>query len=263
MFGQTFQTSDLASIAALVLLEGLLSADNALVLAVMVRHLPKDERQRALLYGLGGAFVLRLVAILLASVVLQLWWLQAIGALYLIVMPIKHFLSKRGHENKPKPVGAGFWPTVIAVELTDVAFAIDSVLAGVSFVDNQQSKIWVVYCGAMVGILLLRFAAGLFVKLLDRYPVLDHVAYSLVGWVGVKLAFLATHSLDRVNPQLIAGHVPELPTAIFWSVLAIIAIGGSAIAVKMGRPATEDGDEEAEGVQDACDEMRIGRDEPK
>src|SRR4051794_36194650 len=91
--GQSFQTGDIASVVALVLLEGLLSADNALVLAIMVRHLPKQQQQRALLYGLVGAFVFRLVAILLASFVLKLWWLQAIGAAYLLYLPFKHFLK--------------------------------------------------------------------------------------------------------------------------------------------------------------------------
>ena len=88
MFGQTFDLPDLGSVGSLILLEGLLSADNALVLALMVRHLKEDEQKRALLYGLGGAFVFRFIAIMFASVVLQQWWLQAIGAAYLIYLPL-------------------------------------------------------------------------------------------------------------------------------------------------------------------------------
>src|SRR5438128_9407511 len=122
-FNQTFRPSDLAGVGALVVLEALLSADNALVLAIMVRHLPKDLRQKALLYGLGGAFVFRFIAILFASVVLQQWWLQAIGSAYLLFLPIKHFIKARQDSDttRAKPVGAGFWQTVIAVELTDIA----------------------------------------------------------------------------------------------------------------------------------------------
>jgi YkoY family integral membrane protein len=246
MFGQTFHTSDLAGVAALVVLEALLSADNALVLAIMVRHLPKDLQKKALLYGLGGAFVFRLVAILFAAVVLRQWWLQAIGAAYLLILPIKHFIahSKKGDENV-KPVGAGFWQTVIAVEMTDIAFAIDSVLAGVTFIDNKPNKLWVVYFGAIIGIILLRFAAGVFVRVLERYPVLDHVAYLLVGWVGVKLAFLAGHTY---SPQ-----VPHMPTPIFWGVLLTLAIVGTAVAIKNARPITEEDEEIAEEVEDAQD----------
>lgn len=238
MFGQTFHIPDLAAVAFLVLLEGLLSADNALVLAIMVRHLPRDQQRKALLYGLGGAFVFRLVAILFAAVVLRQWWLQAVGAAYLIYLPIKHFRAKaRGPHVKA--VKGGFWATVVAVELTDIAFAVDSVLAGVTFVDNRPDKIWVVYFGAIVGIVLLRLAAGVFIRLLERYPTLDHVAYLLVGWVGVKLSFLAGHTYEKYHPGEIAFSIPEMPKLIFWGVLLAIAIVGGWIAVKRPREVEE------------------------
>lgn len=230
-FGQSFNPGDLASVAFLVLLEGLLSADNALVLAIMVRHLQQSDQKKALLYGLGGAFAFRLVAILLATYVLQLWWLQAVGAVYLLSLPIRHFIQ---HNSKKKavPVKAGFWRTVALVELTDIAFAIDSVLAGVTFVNNRQDKIWVVYAGAVIGIVLLRFAAALFIKLLDRFPALDHVAYILVGWVGVKLAFLAGNRFSERNPGWLS--IPELNHVVFWAVLLSIAILGSLLAIRGG-----------------------------
>ncbi len=232
--GQSFQTGDIASVVALVLLEGLLSADNALVLAIMVRHLPKEKQQRALLYGLIGAFAFRLIAILLASFVLRLWWLQALGAAYLLFLPVKHFLRRQNPQDA-KPVGLSFWRTVVAVEITDMAFAVDSVLAGVTFVGNRHEKVWVVYLGAVIGIVLLRFAAGSFIKLLDRYPILDHVAYVLVGWVGVKLAFLATHNYD-VNVGIPGIDAQEMPHIVFWSVLAAIAGIGTWLAVRRSNP---------------------------
>lgn len=250
MFGQTFHPGDVASVAALVLLEGLLSADNALVLAIMVRHLPKKQQQRALLYGLAGAFAFRLVAILLAKYVLSFWWLQAAGAVYLLALPIKHFVQHH-RRNEVKPVGGGFWPTVIAVELTDIAFAIDSVLAGVTFVSNRQDKIWVVYFGAVIGIVLLRFAAGLFIRLLERYPVLDHVAYLLVGWVGVKLATLAAHHYDSVV-GLPGYTLHEMPTWLFWGVLLTIAVVGGLIAFRSPRD-TSELHELADAADDAAD----------
>jgi YkoY family integral membrane protein len=251
MTGQTFDPSDLGKVAVLVLLEGLLSADNALVLAIMVRHLPRDLQKKALLYGLGGAFVFRFIAILLAALVLQLWWLQAIGAIYLLWLPIKHFVKHAGNKEV-KPVGAGFWQTVLVVELTDIAFAIDSVLAGVTFIDNRQDKIWVVYLGAIIGIILLRVAAGLFVRLLERYPVLDHVAYLLVGWVGVKLCFLAGHAYEETHPGS-GVHIPHMPVPIFWGVLLAIAAIGTLVAVKNEKkigPEEEEGIELVEGTQE-------------
>jgi len=149
MTPQTFVPGDLFGVGALILLEGLLSADNALVLAIMVKHLPKLEQKKALLYGLGGAFAFRLIAIVFASIVLNQWWLQAIGALYLLFLPIKHFAQRSNEHKKIEIKKAGFWPTVIAVELTDIAFALDSVLAGIGFISRpgvgvQQARIWLV-----------------------------------------------------------------------------------------------------------------------
>lgn len=245
MFGQTFQTGDLLSIGTLVVLEALLSADNALVLAIMVKHLPEDDRRKALLYGLGGAFVFRLVAIVFASFVLEQWWLQALGGAYLLFLPIKHFLASGGDDDseKAKRARGGFWRTVVAVELTDIAFALDSVLAGIAFITHpktgvQDHKLWVVVTGAMIGIVLLRFAAAVFSRLLDRFPALDAVAYTLVGWVGLKLL---SHALHRAHAQrALPFETPGMSEPVFWGGMAAILLVGVAIAVRMRKPKGEE-----------------------
>ncbi|OWU66053.1 MAG: hypothetical protein CBB60_001510 [Armatimonadetes bacterium Cent15-Ar3] len=243
-FHQLAESKDVASVIALVVLEGLLSGDNALVLAIMVRHLPKEQQKKALLYGLGGAFFFRLIAILFATVILKQWWLQAIGAAYLILISVKHFIGAAS-EKEVKPVGKGFWPTVIAVELTDIAFAVDSVLAGITFINNDGKKIWVVLFGAIIGIVLLRFAAGAFVRILDRYPVLDHVAYALVAWVGVKLAFLAGN--------VYTSSIPHMSQPVFWVVLVSITVGGTLIARRYAEEPTQEEQDSADLVEDAQD----------
>lgn len=233
---QTFRIADLGIVGFLVLLEGLLSADNALILAMMVRHLEPKERHRALFYGLGGAFVFRFVAILLAKYILGLWWLQAVGAAYLLFVPGKHFLSLRKPKHERPVVQRSFWGTVVAVELADIAFAIDSVLAAVAMI-RSASKIWVVFTGAAIGIILLRFAAGFFIRLLHRYPELDHVAYLLVAWVGVKLVFTSLHNAGLVYTGTALSGVQEMTDTVFWVVMAIIAVVGGSISIAHGRRA--------------------------
>jgi YkoY family integral membrane protein len=229
-WNQVLEAKDVASIAALAVLEGLLSADNALVLAIMVKHLPKDQQKRALLYGLGGAFAFRFLAILFATVVLKQWWLQSLGAAYLLFVTIKHFAGAASGDKNVKPLDRSFWATVILVEITDIAFAVDSVLAGITFVDNDQRKIWVVFVGAIIGIVLLRFAASSFIKLLDRFPTLEHVAYALVGWVGIKLALISGNSWSKLHQSNV--HIPELHPGLFWSVLLLVAFGGGFLATR-------------------------------
>jgi len=245
---QTVEFSDLGKVAVLLVLEALLSADNALILAIIVRHLPKEQQRKALFYGLGGAFILRIAAIALAFMILDFWWLQLIGALYLIYLPVKHFRTHASAKEITGKAGAGFWMTVIYADLADLAFAIDSVLVAVAVV-NAKEKVWIVYAGAILGIILLRFAATWCLRLLDRYPILDHVAYALVGWAGIKLLLVGGHTMERWYVARHAGesfpvHIPEMHPAIFWGGLIVIVVVGGFLA--FSRAAQEEADSSLE-----------------
>jgi YkoY family integral membrane protein len=123
----------------LIAIEGLLAADNALVLAIMVKHLPEEQRKRALFYGLAGAFVFRFASLFAISFLVNVWQVQAIGALYLLFIALNHIFRKlivkkeegtvKGGKEKKQ---TGFWGTVFKVELADIAFAVDSILAAVA-----------------------------------------------------------------------------------------------------------------------------------
>lgn len=248
MLHQTFALGDLAVVLLLVVLEGLLSADNALVLAIMVRHLPPDQQRRALSLGLAMSFVFRFAAILLATQVIKLWWLQGVGAIYLLYLPIKHFIHHSQHGRDVEPKGGTFAQTVVALGIADVAFAIDSVLAAVATVGGKGDKTWVVVLGALLGVILLRYAAALFLRLLEKYPALDHLAYVLVGWVGVKLAFMAAHSLSKLQQWT---SVPEMSGLIFWSGMALILLVGVSVAVRSARGEEQHEEGEAAAILDA------------
>lgn len=232
--GQTFEPIDLVGVITLVVLEALLSADNAIVLAVLVKHLTKKEQRRALTYGLVGAFLFRLVAVVFAASVLKIWAIQALGAAYLIFIAAKHLLTESS-EGEVKAKVRSFWMTVFVVELTDIAFAIDSILAGVSFIGKRHDKLWVVYFGAIIGIVLLRIAATKLVALLEKYPKLDSVAYSLVAWVGAKLAMLAIHHAGIETGRFSS---PEMPTWLFWSGMGLIGLWGWFVSYRDRNPAS-------------------------
>jgi len=196
-------------ILTLIVLEGLLSADNALVLAILVKHLPKPQRKKALRYGIWGAFVFRGIAILLAKELRRFWYFRLAGGLYLIYVAASHFLSKRQENPSAIQVARkGFWATVVAVELTDIAFSVDSILAAVAMSD----KLWVVYVGGILGIITMRFVAGGFLRLLDIFPRLETSAYLLVAWIGTKLTLEAFEF--------------HFPAWLFWSVMLILLVTG-------------------------------------
>jgi len=236
MFNQTLTAADFGTVGLLILLEALLSADNALILAIIVRRLPKEQQKKALFYGLAGAFVLRLLAILIAVQIISFWWLQALGSIYLLYLPAKHFLSHAAKTYYASGRAAGFWPTVFQAEMTDIAFAVDSVLVAVA-VEHRRDKVWVVYLGAICGVILLRFAARGFLKLLERYPYFDHVAYVLVAWAGIKLLFVTGHTFEIWYLQRNPGaelwiDIPEMPVPVFWIGIFLICLIGGWISIK-------------------------------
>ncbi|MFB9860257.1 TerC family protein [Salinicoccus siamensis] len=231
----------------LIVLEGLLAADNAVVLAVMVKHLGFKERKKALFYGLFGAFIFRMVAILLLVWLVQWWWMQALGAIYLFYVSISHLYAiwrggedEAAHEaaaegKKPKKK-AGFWLTVFKVEIADVAFAIDSILAaaaialalpevGGDFFGVNAGQYTVMLVGGLIGVIIMRFFANWFVELLNKKPGLEIAAFVIVGWVGVKLSVLTlAHDALGVIPEAFPHSVTW--KLIFWSVMAVVIAAG-------------------------------------
>ncbi len=180
---------DLSSIFAicfLVVLEGLLSFDNALALAAMVRHLPPQQRKQALTYGMWGAFAFRFLSLWFVTFLMSNPWVKLVGGGYLVLLAISHFkgVAEEGPDFK-LPSAFSFWRTIILVELTDVAFSIDSILAAVAI----SKEFYVVLAGGVLGIITMRFVAGYFVSLIAKYPNLVTSAFGLVGLVGSKLIF--------------------------------------------------------------------------
>ncbi len=198
-------------IIQLIFLEGILSIDNAAVLGAMVAHLPNDrpipwprplrflagwtqrvlgyQREAALKVGLLGAYVGRGLMLALASVIIHVPWLRIIGAAYLVYLAFHHFAelyhahrAEAGHDEIPR-VRGGFWPTVLAIELADLAFSIDNVIAAVALSD----QFWVVMLGVAIGILVMRFAAAIFTRMIAWEPALQTGAFLLLLAIGAEL----------------------------------------------------------------------------
>jgi YkoY family integral membrane protein len=216
------QASDFLTIALLVLLEGLLSADNALVLAILVLGLPRSEQQQALRYGIIGAFAFRIIATMLAVQLITFGWVKLVGAAYLLYLTGKHFFGARGAEERQsiRPAQAAFglsafWATVVKVEATDVVFAIDSILVAVA----MSSKTWVIISGGLLGIVAMRLVIGQLLAVVRRYPALVDGAFVIIGWVGLKLLLeylhLEGHIDFHVNKWVSFGLIVAIFTASY------------------------------------------------
>jgi YkoY family integral membrane protein len=213
---QALSGADGLAVLTLAILEGILSVDNSLVLAILVRTLPKGQQKKALMYGIFGAFFFRIVALVFAAHLMRFIAFKIIGGGYLVYLAMKHmffFYKEDAHQARPK-VAASFWKTVLLVELTDIAFSIDSITTAVA----MSNKLIIVWLAGIMGIIFLRFAAGLFIRLLEKLPKLEDLAYQLIFFVGTKL--------------LLEGFHIEISHSVFWLMMGVIAVLGSALVYR-------------------------------
>ncbi|MCW0219620.1 MAG: hypothetical protein OJI67_14955 [Prosthecobacter sp.] len=175
-------------ILSLIIIEGLLSVDNALAIAAMANHLPEKQKYLALKFGIIGAYLFRGICLYFAAEIIEHPSLKLCGAAYLVYLMSEHFTGA-GDENNDgtpdSPNQRGFWPTVIGIEIMDLSLSVDNVVAAVA----MSPKLWVVCTGVFIGILALRFVAGACIKLLEKFPILADTAFILIGYVGGILVF--------------------------------------------------------------------------
>ena len=241
---------DLVTVALLVLLEGLLSADNALVMAIMVLGLPRNQHKKALRYGLLGGFAFRIAATLLATYLIRIGWVKLLGGLYLLYLTYSHFWGhEEGTDRRAAPRAkpwlglSAFWATVVRVELINLAFSVDSILVAV----GMSPKRWVVITGGILGIVAMRVVVGQLIVLVERYPTLVDGAFIIIAWVGLKLGLEYMHDL---------GYFPlEISQWVSIGLVVAIFIISLIIAKNQGPPPP------TSRLTERAEEMLEGREE--
>lgn len=197
-------------IFSLVLIECLLSVDNAIVLAAQTQKLPdKKQQEKSLFYGLWGAYIFRFALIGIGSYLIHFWEIKVLGAGYLMYLSLNHFYrmkyperAKRKKGKKRKPILPLFWSVVISIELMDIVFSIDSILASLAISPNPV----IVLIGGLIGILCMRGIAEVIMRLIDIVPELEVMAYFLIGLIAIKL-FLTIPMIDIEIPAAAFGIV--------------------------------------------------------
>ena len=204
----------LGILLALVALEASLSADNAVALAALVQQMEHPEHQRkALNWGLAFAFILRIGLLVSATWVIQFWQFALAGALYLVWMAATHFWKRCSKNDEEAQLNEellwqpanSFWQVVPLIAFTDLVFSLDSVTAAVAISNDT----WLILTGVLLGIIILRFLAGLFVEWLTKFPYLQDAAYLAVLGVGLRMLF-KIFLPDHIIPE--------------WTVLAMMVV---------------------------------------
>jgi YkoY family integral membrane protein len=237
--------SDLITVGLLVVLEGLLSADNALVVAVMILGLPRAEQKNALKYGLVGAFLFRTVATLLAVYLIQLAWVKLLGGLYLLHLTYQHFFRSGTAEERSKPRPArpwlglsALWGTILKVELVNIAFSVDSILVAVA----MSPKRWVVLTGGLLGIVAMRIVISQLLAIVRRYPAIVDGAFIIIALVGAKLLMEYAVAMEWTEF--------EVPKWVSLAVIVVTFVAAYLYARRQG-PVEDEDDDPAAALIDA------------
>lgn len=213
--GYSFEPGDVVVLATLLVLEGVLSFDNAAIIAALVRRLPESQRRRALLYGLAGAYTFRIAAILGASYLVANPWLRALGGAYLLYLSLSHLATRARQAAAPpaarRILGLGvFASTIVTIEAADLVFALDQIVVAVAL----TPKVLLIVVASMLAILALRLSALYMVRLMAWFPALESLAYVAVGWVGAKL--LIEQAFDI--------HIPHLASSLVTAGLLVVPV---------------------------------------
>lgn len=224
-------TATFLIILNLILLESLLSVDNAAVLAIMVKDLPERQKKKALRYGLLGAYLFRGLLLFIASWLVKIVWLKILGGVYLMYLVYGHFTKSNDSieelsETKDSKIYklanrlglSRFWATIVLVEIMDLAFSIDNIFAAIAL----SNVFWIIMLGVAIGILAMRFVAGWFVKMIEKYPSLEKSAFIVIALLGFKL--IISGLVDYIDQlfwlkNILSGHWFDL---IFSSSMILI-----------------------------------------
>ena len=221
-------------IVSLIIIEGLLSVDNALAIAAMANHLPGRQKYLALKFGIIGAYFFRGLCLAFAAWIIENPWLKICGAAYLVYLMCDHFHGSEDTKtaDPSKMAQRGFFGTIAAIEIMDLSLSVDNVVAAVA----MSPKLWVVCTGVFIGILALRFVAGACIRLIEKFPILEHTAFILVGYVGFILVYELL-SDPHSGIQILPGPVHVTTWQKFIGIVFIIGISISYMRSALARDA--------------------------
>ncbi|MGK7917692.1 MAG: TerC family protein [Prochloraceae cyanobacterium] len=219
----------------LIGLEAVLSADNAIALAAIAQGIEGSKRQRhALNVGLLLAYVLRVTLILTATWVVQFWQFELLGALYLLWLVFNYFTSSEDEENHHHSLRFGsLWQAIPLIAVTDLAFSLDSVTTAIAVADRT----WLIIAGGTIGVITLRFLAGLFLRWIEEYTHLEDAGFITVGFVGARLLIKA------FNPNIVP------PEWLLISAIILMFIWGFSERNELESPPSEDSQIELEAIE--------------
>ncbi len=194
---------DVGMIAQVILIDLALGGDNSIVIGMAAKNLPKHLQKKAILYGTGGAILLRFIMAFIVSWLFHVPFLKTVGGLLLVCIGIKLIGAPEDEEDVHVEAKETLWPAVRTIMLADALMSLDNVLAIVGVTDNHWGLLML---GMLISVPIIVFGSTVVAKVMNKFPILVYVGGAILGWAAGGMAasdhYLAQYiTIAADNPQ--------------------------------------------------------------
>jgi YjbE family integral membrane protein len=169
-----------AGLWQIILINIVLSGDNAVVIALAARSLPARQQKQAVMWGAGAAVVMRIVLTIIAVEMLKWPWLKLIGAVLLLWIAVKLLMPEEGGEGDVN-ASENLWAAIKTILIADLVMSLDNVIA---VAGAAKGDLGLVVFGILISIPIIVWGSQFVLKLMDRFPVVITLGAALLGWIG-------------------------------------------------------------------------------
>jgi len=227
ILGQIHFTWDfLIGFISIIIVNLVLSGDNAFVIALAVRSLPGKQRTNGIIIGVGAAIVLRVALTLFAAMLLQVQYVKLIGGAVIIWIAVK-LLIEGSPEDKLQKEAQTLWHAIRIIIIADITMSLDNVLAVAA---ASKGNFFLLIFGLGLSIPIVMFASTLLVLLMDKYPIVIYIGAAVLGQVGGEMMVTDPFVVDMFNPSDILKYSVE---AFF--IIGVVVAGKLWIRQKLAR----------------------------
>lgn len=175
------ETEFITALFAIIMIDLVLAGDNAILIGLAARKLPKEQQKKVILWGAIGAIVIRAIATLLVVYLLEIPGLHLIGGILLVWIAYKLLVEEEEHEVN---AADSLWGAIKTIIIADALMGLDNVLA---VAGASHGNMWLVVIGLLVSIPIVMWGSTLILRMIERYPVIIMIGAAILGWTASKM----------------------------------------------------------------------------
>ena len=171
----------LSALLAIVVIDLVLAGDNAIVIGLAARNLPKDQQKKVIIWGSVGAILIRIAATMAVVWLLKIPGLLLVGGVLLVFIAYKLLVEEKGHDVK---AGNSFWAAIKTIIIADALMGLDNVLA---VAGAAHGSFLLVVLGLLISLPVVMWGSTLILKWVERFPVIITIGAAVLAWTASKM----------------------------------------------------------------------------